>query len=626
MLINSLNALNRSIKNNILLSLVSLLALSLLILNVIYYNNTKAVHQQNNYEIVSNFDLLKSHLSEKISIIASSSTFVDYLRSGSVSQQSLKNDFIFDIRSIKLKEISGMKIESEKGNIIFSNGVISAYFVDLPLCYFDRGLDSKLGDCSHHLILYLDKNEIIKSLQKINDNLTPCNKCTPIDFLSKKTFGSFKVANASSVPLFFEIKKFQNFNILTVNSIFLLFMVVLASWTWRRTNYILDKYISDPLKQITSKLKSGGELTKNDEIDELAYLVDQIQEREIKLKLAKENENLVLIGQIAAHVAHDMLSPLAVINIIVKQAMDTSKQERILMDNAHQQLSDIADNLLALYSGEVTNNPILNSEINMRKLNLVSVLLDSIIAEKRTQYHQSPININYYIEENAKNISANVSAVNFKRVISNIINNAVEAINGSGDVTVHLSLESESSVIRVTDSGIGMPPTLISKILNGESFSSKRGGFGIGLASSYKYIQSWGGQLDIASQPGLGTTVSIYIPELQYINHHNHPDLILIDDNISVIEAWKFAAAHKKKKIVVFNNLDDVERDIKNFNRAIPIYIDSNLGGAIKGEQYAKSLYEHGFINIYLTTGYKKSSFEPMYWIKGIIGKDFIFE
>jgi hypothetical protein len=85
------------------------------------------------------------------------------------------------------------------------------------------------------------------------------------------------------------------------------------------------------------------------------------------------------------------------------------------------------------------------------------------------------------------------------------------------------------------------------------------------------------------------------------------------------------SALHKRKKIVVFNNINDVNREITNFDCTTPIYIDSELGESIRGEQYAKYLYELGFENIYLATGYHNSYFVPMYWIKEVVGKYHVF-
>ena len=430
------------------------------------------------------------------------------------------------------------------------------------------------------------------------------------------------------MPLFLDIKKSQNFNIITINLIVFLFMAILASWTWRRTNFILDKYISHPLKKIANKLKNGEGLAQNGEIDELAYLVNQIQEREEKLKIAKENESLVVIGQMVSQVAHDMRSPLAVINTIVKQADQVPERQRVMMRGANKQLRGLTDNLLSQYRIKPITN--LMTENPTHDPQKISILLSSIISEKQAEYNQLPITIHYKLDTHSVDATTDISMVDFKRVISNILNNAIEAIHGVGHVTVTLTASSNTAIIRINDSGVGMKPELIEKILNGKSVSCKKNGVGIGLASSYNFIQCWGGELDIASQPNVGTTVIITIPVylLNIDSHDNrteHADLILIDDNKSVTDAWEFSSMHKKKKIVIFNNLNDVNRDITKFDRGTPIYIDSDLGGSIRGEQYAKNIYEHGFLNIYLTTGYKESSFESMHWIKGIVGKDPIF-
>lgn len=339
MVIHSLHEINRAIRKNIILSLVTLLTVSLFILNVSYYNNSMDIRQKNNNEIALNFDLLKYYISEKISIMASSNVFSDYLRSGAVSQQSLRSDFIFNIKAVNIKQISGMTIAKKDGEKIFSEGSVTPYFVVLPLCYFDRGLDSKLGSCSHNLTLYLNIYEVIKSLQQINNNLVSCKNCVPIDFLSDKKFGSFNIASSGSMPLSFEIKKAQSFNIFVINLFFLFVMAMLAIWNLRRTNHILQKNINDPLQKITNKLKRGEKLARSNEIDELGYLVDQIQDREEKIKRAKENEKLVSIGQMASQVAHDIRSPLAALNVIMNQVSCISDEQRHLVNHASLAIS-----------------------------------------------------------------------------------------------------------------------------------------------------------------------------------------------------------------------------------------------------------------------------------------------
>jgi len=100
------------------------------------------------------------------------------------------------------------------------------------------------------------------------------------------------------------------------------------------------------------------------------------------------------------------------------------------------------------------------------------------------------------------------------------------------------------------------------------------------------------------------------------------PDFILIDNDNLVIKTWKFSAKQQGKNLLTFTSFDDAEKNIEKFSPQTPIYIDSDLGTDIPGEQCAKILYDKGFKNIYLTTGRRASHFKMMHWIKGIIGKE----
>lgn len=267
---------------------------------------------------------------------------------------------------------------------------------------------------------------------------------------------------------------------------------------------------------------------------------------------------------------------------------------------------------------------------------VISVLLDDIISEKRIQYSHLPIDICYHVEQDSRDICVDVVIMDFRRVVSNLINNAIEAIQNKGTVIVHLSKNAKSCNIEICDTGIGMKPNFLQKILNGVSASSKKNGNGIGLISSRELMQSWGWQLDIVSEHNVGTAIHISIPltaslladtkiVAQPVNQLQRPDLILIDDNKIITDAWQLSAIHNRKKIVIFNKLSDVEQAIDNFDFTTLIYIDSDLSDIIRGEQYAKKLFEKGFTNIYLMTGYAASFFAPMSWIKGVVGKDAIW-
>jgi capsular polysaccharide biosynthesis protein len=59
-----------------------------------------------------------------------------------------------------------------------------------------------------------------------------------------------------------------------------------------------------------------------------------------------------------------------------------------------------------------------------------------------------------------------------------------------------------------------------------------------------------------------------------------------------------------------------------NHSKSTKIYIDSDLGNNIKGEVCAKQLFDKGFHEIYLATGYSKEGFDEMPWIMAFVGKE----
>lgn len=97
---------------------------------------------------------------------------------------------------------------------------------------------------------------------------------------------------------------------------------------------------------------------------------------------------------------------------------------------------------------------------------------------------------------------------------------------------------------------------------------------------------------------------------------------VLIDDNSLLRETWELSAAAADEILLTFSSFYDFFLEIQNINIKSHIYIDSNLGNSVKGEDIAKELYEKGFTNIYLATGKQPCEFSNCYWIREVVGKE----
>lgn len=107
-----------------------------------------------------------------------------------------------------------------------------------------------------------------------------------------------------------------------------------------------------------------------------------------------------------------------------------------------------------------------------------------------------------------------------RRVLDNLLNNAVKFTPSGGTIVVRIQQEGNQVLLQVSDTGIGIPPDEQERIferfyqVNG---SSKRryGGMGLGLALVKEVVTALGGQVGVKSEEGLGTTFTVMLPIFQ---------------------------------------------------------------------------------------------------------------
>ena len=99
-----------------------------------------------------------------------------------------------------------------------------------------------------------------------------------------------------------------------------------------------------------------------------------------------------------------------------------------------------------------------------------------------------------------------------ERVIGHLIQNAVEATPRDGKVAVKLLRAGDAAVIELTDTGHGMSEEFIRERLFKPFESTKAAGMGIGVFESREYMREVGGQLEVISVPGKGSTFRVTLP------------------------------------------------------------------------------------------------------------------
>lgn len=319
------------------------------------------------------------------------------------------------------------------------------------------------------------------------------------------------------------------------------------------------------------------------------------------------------LTSLAEQVSHDIRSPLAVLQGIAEDLSGFPEAEAIVLKRAISRIEGIANDLLNIqkrdHPDRESND---NSNINLESLN---TQLEIIVSEKKIQYKSKP-NIEIRYESLKKSLMINMNQIDFYRAISNLINNSIEAIESSGLILITLSEANGQAIIRIQDSGKGIPSHVIARI--GErKFSydknTKDAGTGLGIFFVKSVIQSLNGTFLIESELKKGTVITISLPILL-----SKYDCVLIDDDELVRMIWESAATKAGIKFLAVSSVEDFSKFKDGINKSITkIYIDSELGkDKLKGEEFAKILHLEKFANLYIATGHPPERFKDMSWLK----------
>ena len=247
-------------------------------------------------------------------------------------------------------------------------------------------------------------------------------------------------------------------------------------------------------------------------------IVDDITERmELESQLTQA-EKLSSIGLLAAGVAHEVNTPLAVISsyaqMLTKQINDDAKLGPLLEKITRQ----------TFRASEIVNNLLNFSRTGATEFSAID--LNKIITETLTllehQLKTSHVKVQTDLYAGLPLIHGNSGKL--QQVFLNLFLNAKDAMAGKGG-TLHISTTNGDAVqVNISDSGAGIAPEHINKIYD-PFFTTKNvpregqsRGTGLGLSVTYGIIQEHAGKIRVDSQPGQGTTFQLEFPMRKAVN------------------------------------------------------------------------------------------------------------
>jgi len=237
----------------------------------------------------------------------------------------------------------------------------------------------------------------------------------------------------------------------------------------------------------------------------IAELKESLEREQKMREQLIHSERLAAIGELAAKVAHDLRSPLVTIGGYARQLQRNpsdpervSRNIQIIVDEVERlerQLRDLLDFATP-------------KEPKPKKINLSELVL------RLAEIHRPSMEaagIHLVVNFPPEPLFAMADEFQMERVLLNLWRNAVEAMPEGGTLSVRLWREGDAVKISIQDTGVGIVPDELPNIFK-PFYTTKSTGSGLGLAICKKIIDEHGGQIEVESMVGKGTTFTITLP------------------------------------------------------------------------------------------------------------------
>ncbi|MBM2815242.1 MAG: histidine kinase [Ignavibacteria bacterium] len=244
-------------------------------------------------------------------------------------------------------------------------------------------------------------------------------------------------------------------------------------------------------------------------------IVKTEKEKQIAKHQLEQASKLATVGELASGIAHEIGNPLNIIANEVGIMQDYANPKF----NSSKTLNDLELNfkkiINAVYRIKDINNKLLTfvrkNENELSECNFNEIIEDLVSGFLEREMKVDNIEI---IRKYSKNFPTVLSDNNqMKQVLINLLNNAHDAIEGSGQIIFVTSFDSEKIYISVSDTGVGIPEDKINKIFLPFYTTKPVGkGTGLGLSVSFSIIKNLGGSIKVESKLGKGTTFTIEFP------------------------------------------------------------------------------------------------------------------
>lgn len=228
-----------------------------------------------------------------------------------------------------------------------------------------------------------------------------------------------------------------------------------------------------------------------------------------------------LRDEVLAGVSHDLAGPLARIRLYAELIQGESASMRPA--DAAEQLNQWSERIVAATG---TMKTIIQELVDVARLQMGQALqldlrrTDLVGLARRLVGEHQAAGRNIRLESSCAELVGWWDEARLSRVLANLLDNAVKYSPQGAEVEVDVALiqraGEEHAVLRVRDRGRGIPPEDLARVFDrfyrGSNVGGATSGSGLGLAVAHQIVTQHGGVIEIDSQPGIGTVVSVRVP------------------------------------------------------------------------------------------------------------------
>ena len=433
-------------------------------------------------------------------------------------EESLKKEI-----AIQLNQRTNIPVNPQNLAVIFEKAIYEMAFVhNLEISIYDlKGKLLKtsvsLGD-NDTFSKNLTANQVLELKENVDSRIFEIIESEKINIENSFTYvldskgdkiGILKLKfNQDNTAQESELSEFLA-RLIVVNFFIFLIAIMLA--------YFLSSYITRSIKNISDKMKRTRLNERNEKIvlnsagaeieilvDGYNHMIDELEESAVKLARSEREQAW---REMAKQIAHEIKNPLTPMRLSVQSferrfdQNDPKVKEKVkeYSDTLIQQI-DVMSSIATAFS-DFAKMPIQRKE----KIEIVAVIKMALDIFNEDYIFYTPME---------KELFANLDKTQLIRIVTNLIKNATQAIEGQENprIDVKVSCQKDKIFIEVSDNGRGIKQE-VEHLIFEPKFTTKTSGMGLGLPIIKSIIEAYEGSITFTSNEGKGTKFTVILPK-----------------------------------------------------------------------------------------------------------------